>query len=281
MAIDDLIKGIDSVANSLSGSSKQIISGNSFEGEGFSVAYTPTPDGTGLPSSKLPYAKRNAKEVRKIVHWFVPEFGVIRMYVNPQNINYQFNKLISKQLTKGGHVVQYWGENLTTLTIDGTTGSSGIEGINVLYELYRAEQYAFDSIGLTLAANSNVSGVGGLLGDAIGGALGDVAGAIGGGLLGADPGTGNILPQQLPSLASLACGVEMFWDGWVFRGFFENFSFRESADSLGLYTYNMSFVVTQRRGYRDNNMPWHHPATQGPSNNRVGGIPMTFGARGR
>ena len=76
------------------------------------------------------------------------------MYVNPAAITYSHKKLISKDRTKGGYTLQYWGEELSSLNISGTTGAAGVEGINVLYEIYRAEQYAFDGTGLSLAANN-------------------------------------------------------------------------------------------------------------------------------
>ena len=268
--------------NLLSGNSQQILSSKEFDAEGFVVSETPNADGIGLPSSKIPENRHPAVQRRRIMHWFVPEFGVVKMYVNPQTITYAFKKLINKSLTKGGYVLQYWGEELPTLTINGVTGSSGVEGLNVLHEVYRAEQYAFDALGLTLAANSNVSGVQNLLdtaGDAIFGAGsigGDIASAVTGGLLGADPTAGLPVPQNIPTLASLAFGVEMFYDGWVFRGYFESMSFTEAANDLGNFNYTLNFAVTQRRGYRVNYMPWHRSAVDGPSNNGIGGTPLSF-----
>ena len=58
------------------------------------------------------------------------------MYINPQQMNIDEKKVIKQQRTKGGYIIQYWGEELTTLNISGTTGSAGVEGINVLYEIY-------------------------------------------------------------------------------------------------------------------------------------------------
>jgi hypothetical protein len=34
--------------------------------------------------------------------------------------------------------------------------------------------------------------------------------------------------------------------------------------------------VTQRRGYRTNNMAWQRTPTAGPSNNGYGGVPLTY-----
>ncbi len=235
------------------------VSNRSFESDGFIVPSTPGGDGFSLPSGKV-QSDRQGRAKRNMMHWFVPEVGVVKMYINPNSVNYSFKKLIVPERTKGGYVIQYWGEELPTLTIQGSTGSSGIEGINVLEEIYRAEQYNFDSIGLTLASNNVVSG----LADSINN--GSFLGSLTGGILDVNPISQSILPKNIPSLASMAFGVELYWSGWVFRGFFSAFSFDERADAVGLFNYNMQFTVIQRRGYRYNFMPWHHSANDGPSN---------------
>lgn len=266
-----------SVLDALTGPGSQP---RNFEENGFIVPPIPSPSGDGLPSSKIP-SERKHRNKRHIIHWFVPEVGVINMYVNPQRINYKYSKLINSERTKGGFVQQYWGENLPTLSLSGHTASSGIEGINVLYEIYRSEQLNFDPIGLTMASNSMVSGVGNMINDAagsIGGLAGDVLGATTG-LLGLSPLTASILPRTPATLASLAFGLEMYYAGKVYRGYFTNFSFDESVDRLGLFEYQIEFVVTQQRGYRVNTMPWHRSAIDGPSNNNVYGasVPLSFG----
>jgi len=277
----DFIDDIGDAASSISGLSDQRFK-RQFEDDGFIVSESSSADGTGLPSQKTQSNIRGAKQKRQLMHWFLPEFGVVKMYVNPQSVQYSESKLIHEQLTKGGYVIQYWGEALMQMTISGTTGSSGVEGINVLREVYRSEQLAFDALGLSLAANNQVSGLSDLLdsvatsiagigdaGDLLGGALGTLVGA-------ASP-TANMLPTNIVSLGSMALGVELYHDGWVFRGFFKTFSFNETVNNIGSFDYNMVFMVTQRRGTRTNFMPWHRSAINGPSNNSInGGIPLTF-----
>jgi len=264
----DLFDELDGAVNSLENSVDKLLGGKTvsrdFEENGFIVSPTPGADGNGLPSSKIP-PLAVAERKRELIHWFVPEFGVIRMYINPSSISYNNSKLINKDRTKGGFTLQYWGENLTTLNIQGTTGSSGVEGINVLYEIYRAEQLAFDSVGLTLAANNAaiqgaeqiISGAGSALGDLIGGSGGGSVGStIANGLFGVDNVNSQLAPRNIPSLAQFAFGVEMYHQGWVYRGFFESMVMNERADNF-LWDYNISFVSTQRRGYRTNYFPWH------------------------
>lgn len=257
---------------------------------GFNGDPIPSADGNGLPSSKVNYLRSGVPN-RDIIHWFVPEFGVVKMFVNPTSIVRNHKKLINKDRTKGGYALQYWGEELDALTISGTTGSSGIEGINLLYEIYRAEQLAFDSIGLSLAANnaaigaSNqiISGIGNAVGSSIGSALsGSVGSAVGGllgqgiaqGIFGTDNFT-SLAPRNIPSLAQFAFGVEMFYSGIIYRGFFENMNITEN--SLCNFEYTINFTATQTRGYRTNTMPWQRSAVNGPSNSDLsGGVPPSF-----
>lgn len=242
---------------------------DAFKADGFLLPATFSADGNGLPYNNV-NSNRQGQLKRNIITWFIPQFGIVRMYVNPNAINYSHKKLISKDRTKGGFTLQYWGEDLTTLNISGTTGSAGIEGINVLYEMYRAEQYAFDAVGLNLAANNFnndlshnlINGVSSL----IGGDATTQAGTAGllGGVLGLDSPNNSLAPKNIPSLAQLAFGVEMYYNGWVFRGFFENMTINERADNF-LMEYQITFTATQRRGYRANYFPWNRSAKDGPS----------------
>jgi hypothetical protein len=175
--------------------------------------------------------------------------------------------LISKDRTKGGFTLQYWGEELDVINISGTTGSSGIEGINVLYEIYRAEQYAFDATGLVIASNNattdlsnTLTGLGGALGGSVGGAVGGAVGS----LLGIASPNSNLAVQNVPTIAQSAFTVEMYYNGWVFRGYFDSMTVNERADNF-LIEYQMRFMATQRRGYRLNYFPWSKSAIDGSS----------------
>lgn len=236
---------------------------------------TASSDNNGLPYTNIA-PNLDGQLVRNIITWFVPQFGTVRMFINPQNIAYNHSKLITKDRTKGGYTLQYWGEQLTTLNIQGTTGSSGVEGINALHEVYRSEQYAFDAIGLTLAGNNAAADVSNNLNQGIGGGLGQVIGnsnlqnssstsGLLGGILGLDSPNNMLSVRNIPSLASLAFSVEMYYNGWVFRGFFESMTMTERADNF-LWDYTLTFTVTQKRGYRTNYFPWSNSPASGPSN---------------
>lgn len=267
MAIGDIINSINSVQNALNGNSGlSTDQTNQFKSDGFLLPATFSADGNGLPSSKVG-TYRDAQLKRNIITWFVPQIGIVRMYVNPSSISYVHKKIINKDRTKGGYTLQYWGEELDTINISGTTGSAGIEGINVLYEVYRSEQYAFDGTALTLAANNASTALSGAfsnVGESIGGSVGGAIGGAIGGILGMDAPNGNLAVQNIPSLAQLAFTVEMYYNGWAYRGYFENMTVNERADNF-MFEYQMTFTATQRRGYRLNQFPWAKSANNGPS----------------
>lgn len=258
--------------------------------DGFVVTGLPNSGDSNLPSQQ-PQPNRTGKNKRHIIHWFVPEMGIVKMYVNPENLTFQNRKKVNATQTKGGYSIQYWGEELSTISIRGSTGSSGIEGINMLYELYRAEQLGFDSVGLSIAAQNAkdqsvqqaASGAGAFVGQLIGQGLGgstgqEIGGAIGSGLFEAlvsNDGSSNtnLSPRAIPTLAKIAFGIEMYYMGWVFRGYFTSMNIEESATDF-LMKYNMEFTVTQRRGYRFNYFPWSKSANSGPSDHSS--IPPTF-----
>jgi hypothetical protein len=269
--------GLISSATNLSGFGSTILGG-------FSGNQPPTANGNGPRANQIPPLK-GANTTRQIMKWLVPEQPIISMYVNPKNVRYDNTKDIRSTRVKGGYALQYFGESLSKLTISGTTGTSGIEGINVLNDIYRNEQLMFDPYALTLAAQRDrmeqssfdqlLFGQDGPLG-LNGGTLGDIA-SITTSIMNGGRSTNIVNSRTKPTLASLAFTVELYWSGEVYRGYFENFNVTEDAGNLGLFDYTMSFVVTQKRGYRRNFMPWHKNPNLGPSNWEDGGRRLSYG----
>lgn len=252
VTLDDLTNGVSKVQDTLNQNTQNLNSTNQFKSDGFLLPSNFTADGNGLPSSKVDN-NRPSQLKRNIISWFIPEFGIVKMYVNPSNITYHNKKFITKDKTKGGFTLQYWGEDLTSIKLTGTTGSSGIEGINTLHEIYRAEQYAFDGTGLAIAANNSSADL-----------ASNLIGNIGGTILGMDQTNSALTQRNIPSLAQLAFTVEMYYNGWVYRGFFEDMTINEKAADF-LIDYSITFTATQRRGYRTNYFPWSRSAKDGPS----------------
>jgi len=236
----------------------------SYKKEGFALPPTFSADANGLPYSKVNNERNPYRIKRNIISWFVPDFGIVKMYVNPSSITYIHNKKITPTLTKGGYTLQYWGEDLTKLGIRGTTGTSGIEGINALYEVYRSEQYSNDTVGLLASSlNSNSNPLNTLTNNIFSPQTSALISSFGG-LAGFDSPNNSLLTNNLNSMAKSAFSVEMYYSGWVYRGFFTDMNIEEKAENF-LFEYTINFTVTQRRGYRTNYQPWHRSAKDGPS----------------
>jgi hypothetical protein len=174
---------------------------------------------------------------RSLIQWQLPHLGsnqFLEMYVNPQNIQFSSRKEINKIRTKGGFIAQYWGEDLDTINIQGTTASSGIEGINALRDIYRSEQLALIEI-VTRT---------------------------------------SLIDKRRQSLMQLAASVVMWYQGQGYRGYFLDMNYTESVGTLGLFDYVINFQVTETLGNRRKNfLPWHrHPwsttETPNQSNNQ-------------
>lgn len=197
---------------------------------------------------------------RRLMRWKTPNLGWVQMFLNPQQISINERKDIESTRTKAGFILQYAGEALIEIGISGTTGSAGIEGINVLRAVYRAEQIAFKSIASELDRSAPVAEAiqlsQGFIGDLT---AGDTS-LIGGGIAALNDLTQialNIFNQPFPTLASLAANVELYFQGELFRGYFTAFDVTESGERPGLFDYNISFTAHSRQGIRRNFMPWH------------------------
>lgn len=125
----------------------------------------------------------------------------------------------------------------------------------MLYEIYRAEQYAFDGTGLAVAGNNyNANKAATNIVQSGLNQLGSAGTALGG-LLGIDRAEENLIPKNMPTLAQYAFTVEMYYSGVIYRGYFTSMNIIESADNFN-FQYDMSFVATQKRGYRTNTFGW-------------------------
>jgi len=202
-----------------------------------------------MPNTRMAYGLSNRD--KQVMTWMLPNGSTVQMYINPENLTISESKQITPTRTKGGFVVQYWGDNLTKLALSGTTGSSGVKGINLLRDIYRAENRIFQVVAGSQAKE---------LMDAVN--SGNIT----------ESGLGNkLIPQMAkdlrnrnfvlrPSLASLALGITLFYQGIEYRGFFNSMTTTEDINILGRFSYNLEFMVTETRGSRKNFMAWHREA---------------------
>jgi hypothetical protein len=236
---------------------------------------------------------------RKLMQWNIPNQGLVEMYINPQSFSIVERKLVKETRTKGGYIIQYWGEALPEIDIAGTTGSGGVEGINVLRDIYRQEQVGFASIMSQLNQgflNNLFQTTLGAIQDLSNNPLANPVASTINSLTNPDQffrdvvtTVGNVAnvfdsigkaittdQQLLPTLAALATSVELWYDGVIYRGFFKEFRVDEKADESGLFRYTMKFTVTRRTGVRLNSFPWQRSVNYGPANSDI--VPLSFGA---
>lgn len=203
--------------------------------------------------------------------------AVVPFYINPQSISISDDKIINQTLTKGGFSIQYWGERLSTIQVAGTTGSGGVEAINILRAVYRNEIERFsdilieravaleeaasealsnstDSAGLTVRSildQITRNGVSEII-DGTKSVIDEVVN-VARGVVENNPNS----TELIPTLGAFATSMILYLQGEKFLGYFANFSFEENANSPGLFDYRFSFIITKRYGKRSNFMPWH------------------------
>lgn len=204
---------------------------------------------------------------------------VIPLYINPSNIQTSFTKNIQESQTIGGFIIQYWGDKITTIQMTGTTGSGGIEAINIIYnKVYKSEQNNFKDIIIKrqseLAARiadaqSNatnqdpVSAASALDQILFNGAFSNLASGIGETMdFFRDSIAGNEVSKSdpvklLPTLSAFAVSVDMHFQGRVHRGYIDAMSVTENGANPGHFDYSMSFKSLKEFGQRNNFMPWH------------------------
>lgn len=199
-------------------------------------------------------------------------------YISPTQFNIDEKKLITETFTKGGYMVEYWGEELPTITGGGTTGSGGIEAIEILRAVYRNEQIQMEQLllerarrieedaGTTLQDSSSATAQAGIV-SALDSLFGNGFSEIINGtqsvideitaIFGDSPEDVPDPVTLVPSTAAFAVSVDLYMQGFKYRGYFTDFRTSESGESPGLFDYNFTFKVLRRTGRRPNFMPWH------------------------
>lgn len=192
---------------------------------------------------------RTAEFKREMLTWRTPHLGYVQMYINPKSISIEDKKDLSTVRTKGGFVIQYAGESMTMISISGTTGSAGIEGINILESVFRSEQEAFEGVAIAFEERLSAMQFDSVLNTVNLSQRFDLAlGAI-------DTLRGNGRP--VPTLASLATNIELFFQGVLYRGYFKSFRVTESSESAGIFNYDINFEAYGKQGVRRNFTAWH------------------------
>jgi len=208
----------------------------------------------------------------------VSDREIIPLYINPSSIQTSYTKNISDTQTIGGFIIQYWGDKITTMSIGGTTGSGGIEAINILYSIYKSEQTQFKNILIkrqsdlkekinnaqnAAVESGNINSLQALDQVLFNGAFSNFANGLEetmdffkSAVAGNDSSYANTV-NLLPTLSAFAVSLDMHFQGKVFRGYIDSMSINENASSPGHFDYTIQFKALKEYGVRNNFMPWH------------------------
>jgi len=214
--------------------------------------------------------------------------AIVPLYINPQTFGIDDTKIINETLTKGGYAIHYWGEELGQIQASGTTGSGGIEAINILRGVYRNEITQFNNILLERAVMLDQNARASL--DELGAVANAGAGIISivdtitkNGFSGIVNGASSVIEEitnaaqgiadnnslsveLIPTIGAFATSMILYWQGEKFTGYFKNFGVDESASTPGHFEYKFTFMITKRTGTRSNFMPWHRKPTDSSGN---------------
>ncbi len=219
--------------------------------------------------------------------------AIVPFYINPQSVTVSEEKLVNKTLTKGGFVIQYWGEDLPRIQVSGTTGSGGIDAIHVLRDVYRHEQTQFkrdiidrarqfaqeaEAAFLDTSTSTAQAGLGAVIDNVLDGGFSSLTDGISSTI----EAITNIFVDNEEiredvsvsiTLAAYAVSIDLYFQGEKFRGYFTDFQVTESAEKAGLFDYTFNFIVLKRTGRRKNFMPWHRESTDASGQPRSASIP--------
>lgn len=136
-----------------------------------------------------------------------PIFPYMVLHINPESLEEQYQKLITRTVTRGGFVEQHWGEELDSLSCTASTGAfvSTRTGVSVLN---RKASIAYRKYLELVALYRN------------GGSVYDQR--------------GNIVFHG---------GINLHFDSNIYSGYFENLTVGEKGDSPFVFSVDFAFKV--------------------------------------
>ena len=134
-------------------------------------------------------------------------FPYLVLHVNPSTFEESYTKLITRQNTRGGYLEQHWGEELSSVSCELSTGLfvTTSTGLSVLNRTSSIAYRKFVDLSSIYKNNGMVYDM-----------------------------RGNIIFHG---------GVNLHFDSSIFKGFFENFNITESADNPFVFDLSFTFKV--------------------------------------
>ena len=131
----------------------------------------------------------------------------LAMKINPTNLSENFQKLINRKRTKGGFIVEHWGDQLDSISATGVTG--GFMNERGLTNENRRDTSAFQSFESLISIYRN---------------------------------NGSIYSTRDGSLVAQG-SIIMYYDDTIRHGFFETFSVDESPEKPYNIDYQFTFKI--------------------------------------
>jgi hypothetical protein len=153
----------------------------------------------------------------------------LELYINPESLTKSYTQIVSKIQTRGGFVVQHWGEQLTSIEASGKSGAFFVsQQDESSFRVGIVDSEKPSSISKTLNVVNEAYGL-------------------------ANPAADNA-PDRKNAKAWIAFRsfidlyrqstlLAMSYDGYLYMGNFTNFSWDEDATNPFFITYSFSFTV--------------------------------------
>ena len=128
-------------------------------------------------------------------------------HINPQEFKMDYRKIIHRYKTFTAHVEEYWGDELDTISCDGSTGGFLTEdfGLDAINRKTSKPFFKFQDILDVYRNNGNIYNS-----------------------------SGQVIRKG---------SVVIFFDPGTYYGYFENFSYIETADNPFRFIFNFTFKV--------------------------------------
>lgn len=175
-------------------------------------------------SGDLDYLRQQAEQLLDLPPLF--------MYVNPSTFSLSHEFIVSDgNKTRNGHTVEFWGEQLPTLSLSGEVGAFWTDYTNARGEQtgglslrYRKGSYAYQNFLSLFAAYRN---------------------------------NGYLFTQENQGAVRIATvgSVNLFYDGSIYTGSFDSLSITHEEDKPFSLSYQMQFTVRFLQDLRDSRGP--------------------------
>jgi len=166
-------------------------------------------------------AKKNTKAIVFRIDGLREEPPSLTMLINPANLDLSYTSLVNETRTMGGFVQEFWGEQLTSLSASGQTALFINNGEGITNENLRDTEAYSNFIRLMNIYKNN------------GKEYIDETSKL------------TLSTKANPNRIVKFATIIMTYIGREYHGYFEGFTFKESAEKPFHFDYDFSFKITR------------------------------------